>query len=225
MQAYKSGEMSVHRLPLGPLKTNCYVVGIGENAFIIDPVDDADGIGGYCDALGLRLRFGMLTHAHFDHVGAAAGLIAAGRFETLWLHPADAQEMNRGKTYSLLIAKRSLELPDAGNVSHYDAEFTSSLAQWGFEIRHLPGHTPGSCIIYSVDRKLLFTGDIILNNSVRGVRTAVGEDRTKMQAAVTAIAQEFAPRTLVFPGHGALTLLETEMTYNATIGGLLEKAS
>ena len=225
MRVYRSGDTAVHRLVLGPLKTNCYIVETGAGAFVLDPVADADTIAAYCDANQIVLSFGMLTHAHFDHVGAAAGLIAGKRISALWFHPADAGELARVNTYALLIAKKRLELPPKEACRHFDAAFEQMLAGMGFAFEHLPGHTPGSCIVHSLDRKMVFTGDIILNNRVPGVRTAIGENRDQMRAAVARIAEAFQPRTLVLPGHGDLTVLETELAYNRTVKSLLEEVA
>ncbi|MDO8605354.1 MAG: MBL fold metallo-hydrolase [Phaeospirillum sp.] len=224
MLVYRSLGTSIHALKLGPLGTNCYMVATPAVSFILDPVDDAEGIAAYCRRNGLAPSFAMLTHAHFDHVAAAAGLIEAGLAETLWYHGADEAELGRCRTYSMLIAKRPITLPPPERTRHFDAGFEARLAEAGFAIRHLPSHTRGSCIVHSLDRRLVFTGDIILNNRVPGVRTAVGENRDGMRAAAAAIAAEFAPRSIIFPGHGKLSLLETEMAYNASIRRLLHGA-
>ena len=224
MLAYRALDTSIHALKLGPLGTNCYIVATPAACFILDPVDDAEGIAAYCRGNGLTPAFAMLTHAHFDHVAAAAGLVEAGMAETVWYHGADEAELGRCRTYSMLIAKRPSTLPLPERMRHFDAGFEARLAEAGFAIRHLPSHTRGSCIVHSLDRRLLFTGDIILNNRVPGVRTAVGENRAGMRAATTAIAAEFDPRTLILPGHGKLTLLETEMAYNASIRHLMHGA-
>ena len=224
MLELKSPDLTVHRLVLGPLKTNCYIVDTPQGGIIIDPVADADYITGYCAGVGVTPKFAMLTHAHFDHIGAAADLIYSGFIDVLWHHEGDEIEFKRAKTYAMLIAKRALDVPAASVRKPYDAEFIEMLSGFGLAIHHLPGHTPGCCIIYDLNRKYLFTGDIILNNRVPGVCTAVGEDRALMRAAMRFIQKEFTPRTLIFPGHGNITLSETEFAYNKVIRDLLDEA-
>ncbi len=224
MLQMRSPDFAVHRLVLGPLNTNCYIVDTAKGGIIIDPVADAEYIIRYCHEIDVAPKFAMLTHAHFDHIGAAAGLIESGFVDELWHHESDEIEFKRAKTYAMLIAKRTLDLPPTSARKPYDAGFIDMLNGFGLAIHHLPGHTPGCCIIHDLDRKYLFTGDIILNNRVPGVRTAVGEDRDLMRAAIQYIQKEFTPRTLIFPGHGDITLLETEFAYNKVIRDLLDKA-
>lgn len=221
MLVFRADDLSIHALKLGPIGTNCYFVASPSLSFIVDPVDDADGLIAYARQHGLTPRFALLTHAHFDHAGAAAGLLEQGAIDDLWLHEADRAELARCRTYSMLIAKRPFISPPADKIRHFDPDFDARLAKAGWAVRHLPSHTPGSCVLYSLDRRLLFTGDILLNNLVPGVRTAVGEHRRGMRGAITAIAADFPPRTLVFPGHGKLSLLETELMYNAIVQRLL----
>lgn len=225
MLVFRSGELSVHALKLGPIGTNCYFIATPSASFILDPVDDADGLIAYARQHELTPSFAMLTHAHFDHAGAAAGLLEQGFIDALWLHEADRAELARCRTYSMLIAKRPFTAPPSEKLRHFDPGFDALLAEAGLAIRHLPSHTPGSCVLHSLDRRRIFTGDILLNNLVPGVRTAVGEHRQGMQRAIASIAADFPPRTLVFPGHGKLSLLETELMYNAIVRRLAEETT
>jgi|GEM_PF-1506704 len=217
MLVFDDGPRRVHALKLGSLGTNCYIVETPARAFVIDPVADPATIAAYLEAHRVKPAFAVATHAHFDHIGAAAGLIGRGIVETICIHGADDRELERCRTYSVLIGKRPMELPARERIVWLGPTVSGQLAEAGFGLQHLPSHTPGSCILFSEDRKLLFSGDIILNNLVRDVRPAVGESRDGMLAAFDFIEASFSPSALVFPGHGKLTLLETELRFNPSI--------
>jgi len=207
----------VHTLKLGALGTNCYIIVVPGSSFVIDPVGEASIIIDYLLQNRIRPDFCVVTHAHFDHIGAAAELIEAGLARTLFIHPGDRVELTRCRTYAHIIAKKKITLPSKDKISWFDGNTEEFLGKLGFGFHHFPSHTPGSCILYTLDRKLLFSGDIIIHNFIPHLRTALGESKEGLRKAFDFIASFFPNRTIIFPGHGKLSLVETEMNCNPKI--------
>jgi hydroxyacylglutathione hydrolase len=211
------GDRRVHMLALGSQRANCYIVETRDTSFLVDPAADAGRIIAYLRTHSIRTpSFAIATHAHFDHIGAAAELAEAGVTTALYIHADDVPELARCRTFALLIAKESFRAPPTEHVRTLDAGSLAVLRQIGFEVKHLPSHTSGSIILSSLDGKLVFTGDIVLNNLVR-VRARESESSAGLAAAVAYLRERFSPRAIVLPGHGRLTLLETELRFNPAI--------
>lgn len=211
MLIFEDDKLKVHALALGPLRTNCFIVENPQASFLIDPVGEADVISAYLSDHNITIEFCMATHGHFDHVGAAAQLIENKFCDTLYIHGADAVELRRCNTYSLLLDKKPIKLPAAENIVWFNDAFEARLADLGFKVKHLASHTVGSSIFYSDDLRFLFSGDIILKQaSARKNRCKVGESKDGLVEALRHISTHFRPETLVFPGHGKMMRLDSE---------------
>jgi len=211
MLIYENGEQRIHSLALGSLRTNCFIVENERFSFVVDPVGEPDVIASYLTDNNISIEFCVATHGHFDHVGAAAHLIENKFCNTLYVHADDAVELKRCNTYSLLLNKKRIVLPDAENIVWFNSEFEALLGIVGFMVKHLPGHTAGSSVVYSADLNFLFSGDIILKQGkARNNRCKVGESKEGLQNALRHIARAFRPDTLVFPGHGQMMRLDAE---------------
>ena len=151
--------MKIQELTVGPVGTCCYILsGEGrDDCLVIDPGDEAARIR---KAAGdKKIAAVLLTHGHFDHIGAAGDLLSDGT--RLVIHEADAKSLGDPvKNASLVFFDTPVTAPEAtdtvrdGDVLH--------LA--GLEIRviHTPGHTPGS-VCYLVENEL-FTGDTMFEH-------------------------------------------------------------
>jgi hydroxyacylglutathione hydrolase len=200
----------VHSLALGPLRTNCFIVEHVSSAFLIDPVGDPEVIEAYLNDHNISIDFCMATHGHYDHVGAAAHLIRNGHCNELYLHREDKIELRRCNTYSRLLHRRSIELPPMENICWFSDDFKTLLGKRDFQIEHLPGHTAGSTIVFSDDRRILFSGDTVLKKGKdRNNRCKVGESKEGLANALQHIASTFSGDTLVFPGHGRMMSLDS----------------
>lgn len=211
MLAYERGDLSIHRLVLGPLRTNCFVVIQPHGTFVVDPVGEGEVVEAYLRDLGVTPEFCVATHGHFDHVGAAAHLIETGLSEALYVHADDAVELRRCNTYSLLLDKKPIHLPDEAQVKWFDDAFFERFGALGFEVEHLPSHTAGSSILYTADRHLLFGGDIILKQAkARNRRCKIGESIEGVRAAYKHIGETFPNDAILLPGHGDLMRLDSD---------------
>ena len=129
--------LKVHAMALGDYQTNCYIIHdeASKSCCVIDPGYDADFILNKLDALGLRLEAILLTHGHFDHVGAVKELAAETSCE-VYIHPEDLSMppmMTAGPLYYTKTYAEGTQL---------------KLSGLEIGVLHTPGHTPGSvCLV------------------------------------------------------------------------------
>jgi len=205
--------MNVTRLVLGPLETNCWIVGddAGGPAVVIDPADDPDAV---LRAVGTRSVAGIvLTHGHFDHLGAVAELLDRTGAE-LAMHGSDAGNITTavgtgaalfGFDVSAPAPTRLLadgEVLDAGEVE--------------FRVLHTPGHTPGGICLFARDSNELahlFSGDTLFAGSV-GRTDFPGGDAHALARSIADVLAPLPPSTAVHPGHGPDTTIERESRTN-----------
>ena len=190
--------LTTHTLPLGAYQTNCYIIHDDscKTCCIIDPGYEADIILDKLEDLGLTVEAILLTHGHFDHVGAVKD-IAAETGCRVYLCPEDLSMppmFTAGKLY----------------YTHtYGEGDTLTLAGLTFQVIHTPGHTPGSvCLMVG---NTLFSGDTLFAGSCG--RTDIGGDWATILKSLRRLANMEADFT-VYPGHGESTTLAAEKRYN-----------
>ena len=191
--------LNIHTMPLGLYQTNTYIVSReGSNkCIIIDPGYEADTILGRVAVLGLQVEAILLTHAHFDHVGAVRGIVA----------DTDCQ---------VFVAEKELSLPPTmtdGPIFYtdlYPAEGTLSLADLDIKILPTPGHTPGSVCLLIADA--MFSGDTLFAGSM-GRCDFPGSSIFDMRKSLKKL-YTLAGDYRVFPGHAQATTLEYERKTN-----------
>ena len=190
--------LKIHTLTLGMYQTNTYIIHdeASGTCCVIDPGYQADTILDEVGALGLTVEAVLLTHGHFDHVGAVKDIAA----ET------DCR---------VFLCAEDLSLPPmftAGKLYYTDTYAEGSVLQLaGLSIRvlHTPGHTPGSvCLL--IDR-YLFSGDTLFAGSCG--RTDIGGSWAQIRDSLNRLAAIEAD-LVVFPGHGESTTLAAEKQYN-----------
>lgn len=196
--------------PLSMCDTNSYIVGTQNgNAVLIDAPAEADYILDELELNGLTLKKILLTHGHFDHVGAVADLAEATGCE-VYIHELDLAKLDsdnegllvdlfrvRGmKTYSGAIAVRD------GDIIKQD--------ELEFDVVHTPGHTSGS-VCYIVG-DVIFTGDTLFARSIG--RTDMPDGNYKYLKHSLGIIKGLGGDLRVLPGHMQETTLDTERKRN-----------
>ena len=196
---------------LGMVSTNVYVCMHAETkeAFIVDPADGADEIIRLVSAMGAKPCAILLTHGHFDHIGAADALrkryeipVYAEEHEKELLS-SPALNLSGGWSDSLtLTADHLLKDGDMLNIA-------------GFTIRvlHTPGHTPGGCCYELVGEDILFSGDTLFYMSV-GRTDFPGSSGAAMRMSLHRLLEELSEDTQVLTGHGESTTIGYEKRNN-----------
>lgn len=191
--------LKIHILPLGDYMTNCYIIhneGAAE-CCVIDPGYDAGDILDVLDRKGLQLQAVLLTHGHFDHVGAVKELAAETGCQ-VYLHELEL-------TMPPMITAGKLHYTHT-----YGEGDRLNLAGLTIEVLHTPGHTPGSVCLKVEDA--LFSGDTLFAMSCGRTDLPGGSWKTIRDSLKRLSALKDDLR--VYPGHGESTTLAMEKRYN-----------
>ena len=188
--------MNIQKLTLGLYQTNTYLLANDTEAVVIDPGYEADTI---LDALaGKTLKAILLTHGHFDHVGAVKELVAETGCE-VWIHAAEA-------TMPPMVTAGPLYFTH----TYDEGDTVSPIAGLELTVLHTPGHIPGSvCLLMGRE---MFSGDTLFACSF-GRTDLPGGDPRKMMESLRRLAS-LQGNFFIHPGHGGSTTLDAEKRFN-----------
>jgi glyoxylase-like metal-dependent hydrolase (beta-lactamase superfamily II) len=210
--------MDVRMFTVGMVAENSYIFrrDDSERALIIDPGDEPEKLLGAIEQLGVTLEGILLTHTHFDHVGAVAPVARATGAE-VWV-----PEIEKGVLADI---NAFVPWPGFGPFEDYDAEHTvaggEKLELAGFEIDVLftPGHSPGHVTFSIPDEAVLFSGDVLFQGSV-GRTDLPGGDWPTLLESIRSLVDGFPGETTVYPGHMGITTLGAERASNPFLAEL-----
>ena len=203
--------MIVQTVTVGPVQTNCYVVGCPQtrSAAVIDPGGAADTILQAARSAGLTITVILLTHGHFDHIGAVADVqdathasIAVHERELDWLYA-------NGGAGAFGYKIRSVPQPDRLLV-HGDTIEVGTLT---FETRYVPGHTVGHVAFIEQQQRAAFVGDALFAGSI-GRTDLPGGDYATLIASITNQLLTLPDDFKVYSGHGPPTTIGLEKRTN-----------
>ena len=199
--------LKVDTLALGAYQTNCYIVreAMSKSCAVIDPGYTPEVILQFLKKEGLSLDAILLTHGHFDHVGAVETLVEATGCQ-LWMHEGDySQFPNPTNSYFYPLANS--DFTEIRFCEHQEQICAGGLT---FTVWTTPGHTWGSVCYLCEDS--LFCGDTLFAGSC-GRTDLPGGDRSAMQDSLEWL--KTAPSHYrIYPGHGVSSTLEREQQYN-----------
>jgi hydroxyacylglutathione hydrolase len=214
--------IDVRMFTVGPVQENCFVVRRKDaaNALIVDPGDEAPKLLGALESLGIKTVDAILiTHTHFDHVGAVAP-VAEATGAPVYVPELEKQVLQNIMDY--------VPWPGFGPFENYDADHTvagGETLQIGgidLEVIFTPGHSPGH-VTYAVrDEPALFSGDVLFQGSVGRVDLP-GGDWPTLLASIETLANNFSSDTTVYPGHMGVTTLGRERATNPFLRELAER--
>lgn len=201
---------------MGPLEANCWVVSDDANgpAVVIDPGDEADRI---MAAIGdRRLAAVILTHGHFDHLGAAAPLASVSGAK-LYVHEADADAITSASGSGGALFGFHDHFSPPADVLMKDGDVLA-FGELRMTVLHTPGHTPGGvCLLAEspdpASPAHLFSGDTLFSGSV-GRSDLSGGDAGVLARSIAGRLAPLDPETLVHPGHGPDTTIRRESRLN-----------
>ena len=198
--------MIVKTMQVGPIGTNCYLLGdeAAKVCAIIDPGGDAQAILSLIRQEGLQLSAILLTHGHYDHTGGVGELEAACPGTPIYIHRGDVE----GVPPSMFPP-----LPRA-QVRFYDEGDTVQVGGLTLEVLHTPGHSKGSVVLKTDG--VLFTGDTLFQGSC-GRTDLPGGSYAEIMSSLARLAA-LPGDYRVCPGHEGLSTLEAERQRNDYMG-------
>jgi glyoxylase-like metal-dependent hydrolase (beta-lactamase superfamily II) len=202
--------MLLMRLVVGPLQVNCFIVADErtKEAIVIDPGDDAQDILRLVGDKGLKVKYIVNTHAHFDHVSANKALKEATGAELL-VHEGDAPFLAAVSQNAKLFGMTAPSSPPADRyVKHGDSITAGDIT---LKVLHTPGHSPGG--ISLLGDGFVFTGDALFENSI-GRTDLPGGDLMTLINAIREHLMTLPDETKVFCGHGPATTIGAERQEN-----------
>ena len=195
---------------------SCSVATGSDRALIVDPGEEAPKLLGLIEELGVQLDGILLTHTHFDHVGAVAPVAKATGAE-VWVPEIEKRVLADINSY--------VPWAEFGPFEGWDAEHTltggEKLELAGFEIDVLftPGHSPGHVTFHVADEAAIFSGDVLFQGSVGRTDLPGGDPRVLMETLRT-LAETLPDETTVYPGHMGITAIGAERATNPFLGAL-----
>ena len=213
--------LDIRSFTVGPVQENSYVVrasAAARPAVIVDPGDEAERLLAAIEALGVDIEAILITHCHFDHIGAVAPLAretGAPVYCPLIERPVLADVM-------------SWVPPGFGPFDSYEADHTVAggerleLAGIDFQVSFTPGHSPGH-VTYAAPG-VLFSGDVLFQGSVGRVDLP-GGDWATLERSIAGLLAAHPPETVVYPGHMGITTLGRERDTNPFLAELRGRPS
>lgn len=207
--------MEVIKTSLGPIGTNCYVVWDETTleAAVIDPGFEDQRISGIINKNKLKVKYILLTHGHFDHLGGVNQIKKLTGAKVL-IHKNDADCLVDSRRNLSMMAGLSMELEPADGFLNENE--TIALGEIVIRVIHTPGHSKGGICLLAEDQ--LFAGDTLFNTSIGRTDFADG-DLKELLNGISSKLFILDDATTVLPGHGENTTIGYEKTNNPFLKG------
>ena len=211
-------DLDVRMFTVGPVAENCFIVRAAgsDRALVVDPGEEEERLLGAIEELGVGVDAILLTHTHFDHIGAVAPVARATGA------PVYCPEIEVPVLADIMAF---VPWPGFGPYESYDADETVSggerldLAGLGIDVLFTPGHSPGH-VTYSIpDGGALFSGDVLFQGSV-GRTDLPGGDWGTLLESIRGLVDGYPEETTVYPGHMGITTLGAERASNPFLAEL-----
>jgi glyoxylase-like metal-dependent hydrolase (beta-lactamase superfamily II) len=205
-------------LTVGQVAENCFVFRRdgSDRALVVDPGEEPERILAAIEEMGVGVDAILLTHTHFDHIGAVAPVAKATGA------PVYCPELEVPVLADIMAY---IPWPGFGPYESYDADETISggekleLAGMEIDVLHTPGHSPGHVTFSIPDERALFSGDVLFQGSVGRVDLPGGDGPTLLES-LRLLVDRFPEETTVYPGHMGITTLGAERATNPFLAEL-----
>ncbi|WP_028783206.1 MBL fold metallo-hydrolase [Thalassobacillus devorans] len=202
--------MKIVQLPLGPLGTNCYILSEQERSLVIDPGGDSSQLIDYLTDNNLKPSAVLLTHAHFDHIGAVDDV--RDHFDIpVYVHKAEANwltDPNRNGSAFFQMGEIT-----ARNAEHHFEIGEMVIGPFQLDVRHTPGHSPGSVSLVLRGEAIVIAGDTLFQRGI-GRTDLPGGDMDTLLSSIRKELYTLPDSTKVYPGHGPATTIREEKREN-----------
>ncbi len=207
LDSFGFGKLELFRLVTGPVQENCYLVRQDSGAAVlVDPGEDAADILELVKKTNSSVKAILLTHAHFDHVGAVQATREALNVE-VWLHPEARDQFMQSH---LAAARWNIPFTQPDAPDHELQAGTWKLDELEFEVLFTPGHAPGHVSLYSKTGGFVLSGDALFNSGI-GRTDLPGSDHNTLISSIRTQLFTLPGETSVFSGHGEETTIAKEI--------------
>ncbi len=193
--------MTVNKVQIGKISTNCYIVSNGDTLIIIDPADECDRILSLCNACPAGI---FLTHGHFDHIGAVDEIKSKYPDVPVYIGCGDV-EMIRDPHKNGSVSLVNNEVVLHSDVTAIESEQPIKIGEITVEPIFVPGHSKGG-VCYKIDN-YLFSGDIIFEGAGYGRTDIYGGSLHSLYSSIKKILN-YPRETIACPGHGNSFMLK-----------------
>ncbi len=201
--------MTIKTLVVGPLDVNCYVIHYDKEAVCIDPGGDFNVIIDYITKNDLKLNKIILTHGHFDHIGASKALYDKYNAD-VYINENDYNlYLNVNDFIPSFMDYPPIEVPKK-------VKFVEDRLYFGdkyFNVIHTPGHTKGSVSYYCEEVGVIFTGDTLFKGSIGRTDLPGGDYKSIMHSIKNKILL-LGDSTVIYPGHMGISTIGEEKLRN-----------
>jgi glyoxylase-like metal-dependent hydrolase (beta-lactamase superfamily II) len=209
--------MEWYQLPLGPLQTNCYILSNRNNSsLIIDPGEESEKVFRYLNQKKLKPAAILLTHAHFDHIGAVEPIREKYSIP-VYIHIQEKKWLaDPALNGSQLFGMGQVKAKPADHVLSGQQELT--IGEFTFTVLETPGHSPGGISFYFKEAGLVASGDALFQGSIGRTDLPGGSHETLLKSIHKKLLV-LPEETLVLSGHGPVTTIGQEMESNPYLNG------
>jgi hydroxyacylglutathione hydrolase len=210
--------MKWQRIPLGPLQTNAYILtNSNKECVIFDPGGDGQRLNTILRQQGLTPVAVLLTHAHFDHIGAIDDVIAN------WDVPVYIHEKEKNWLKDPALNGSAYFIPGQEILSKAEPtilqkEGSLVVSDFQLDLYYTPGHSPGSVSYYCKELGVVFSGDALFQGSI-GRTDLPGGSHEQLLSSIHKKLLTLPEETIVLSGHGPETTIEAEMDSNPFLNG------
>jgi len=205
--------LKIYQVPLGDYQTNCYVITVDERCLIVDPGDEAHKIFTYIKSNNLIPVAILLTHGHFDHIGALEEVKA--KYDVpVYVHKREVEFLqNPNVNLSIQAGRKAIEITDLTSYNIIESDCELNLMDVDFSVLHVPGHSPGSVAFYNKQDGVVISGDALFKGSI-GRTDLIYGDHNELINSINTKLFILPADTIVYSGHGPATTIEEEMRTN-----------
>lgn len=195
----------INKIILGNWKQNCYLISCEDEAWIVDPGDDAETIISNLNLNNYKLKGIINTHGHFDHIGAVAEI--KEKYDiSFFINSKDKRLLTQGNLYRRMVGG-DMAIYKTPIIDEYlDHIEYLELKKHKIFIHHFPGHTNGGVCFEIGDN--LFAGDMLLKNSIPSF-ILPGANKKLMSLSLNYIFDKFKGFK-IYPGHGKSFVLDDD---------------
>lgn len=194
--------MHVYQLTVGPVQEHPYfIVKDNKDTLIIDPGDQVETIEQLIAENQLNPVAILLTHAHFDHIGAVEDIRERYNID-VWQHIIEADWLKDKQT----------RVPKT-RTHYWDKMGQHSVAGFTFKTAHVPGHSPGSVVYIFEEDGFVVAGDTLFKGTIGRTDLDHG-DQNALISGIKRHLLTLPDETQVLPGHGGITTIGQEKATN-----------